>query len=316
MSQQTGDEAVDQITVVERETIDEKAARLEAERAAANAEHLAAARAAARAPRAPGTRAPVDEHTGPRQSPTPGAILNGGAIEKAPQQWHPSPTLDEQHITALADDDESLLAFLEPAKHALSVATESLKAIDNAYQALRNDTSKTQQQKGLLLEPVASKKLDHMNKVFSKALENLSKAVEHVETELSAPFASATSPASTELRSVLRAMKTDERNEVIEQAVKNCDMSIVTACLGAHPMASGVDRLRHNMWSRTWNERANPDLVARLTAAKKAITHLERAAPIALASVEKAMRANFADVSKHRKLAEAADAALRALAGE
>lgn len=312
MSQHTGDDAVDRITVAE--TTDEKAARLDAERAATNAEHLAAARAAAGAER--NYPSPVDTYTGPRQSPTPGAILNGGAIEKAPQQWHPSPTLDEQHITALADDDESLLAFLEPAKHALSVATESLKAIDNAYQALRNDTSKTSQQRAMLLEPVASKKLDHMNKVFSKALENLSKAVEHVETELSAPFASATSPASMELREVLRGMKKDERDEAIEQAVQKCDMTIVTACLGAHPMASGVDRLRHSMWSRTWNERANPDLAARLTAAKKAITHLERAAPIALASVEKAMRANFADVSKHRKLAEAADAALRALAGE
>lgn len=313
MSQLTGDDAVDQITGVESETIDEKAARLDAERAAANAEHLAAARAAAGAER--NYPSAVDTYTGPRQSPTPGAILNGGAIEKN-TPFHPSPTLDERQITALAEDDESLLGCLEPAKHALSVATESLKAIDNAYTQLSKDTSKTPQAKAMLLEPVASKKLDHMNKVFSKAQESLSKSVEVIEGELSKPFASATSPGSMELRGVLRAMRAEERNEAIEQAVKNNDMTIVTAVLGSHPLTSGVDPLRHSMWSRTWTERANPDLVARLTATRKAITHLERAAPIALASVEKAMRANFADVSKHRKLADAADAALRALAGE
>lgn len=259
--------------------------------------------------------AAVDAHTGPRKAPTPGAILNGGAVEKNPVNWHPSPTLDERHITALAEDDESLLGYLEPAKHALSVATESLKAIDNAYQALRTDTSKTPQQKGLLLEPQASKRLDHMNSVFSKAQENLSKAVEQIEGELSAPFASATSPASAELRTVLRSMRADERNEIIEQAVKNNEMALVASILGAHPLTSGVDPLRHSLWTRQWTEKANPALVARLNATKKAIAHLERAAPIALASVEKAMRANFADVSKHRKLAEAADAALAAIAG-
>lgn len=314
MSQPTGDDAVDQITVEsrERETSDEKAARLEAERAQRNAEHLAAARSVANAPR--NYRSPVDEPSGPRQSPPPGAIINGGAIEKNPP-WHPSPSLDEQHITSL-ENYEEFKGYLEPAKHALSVATESLKAIDNAYTQLSKDTSKTPQAKAMLLEPVASKKLDHMNSVFSKAQENLSKAVEQIEGELTKPFDSATSPASTELRSVLRAMKTDERNEVIEQAVQNNDLSIVTAVLGSHPLTSGVDPLRHSMWSRQWNEKANPDLIARLTATKKAITHLERAAPIALASVEKAMRANFSDVAKHRKLAEAADAALAALRGE
>jgi hypothetical protein len=273
---------------------------------------LEAARAAASAPK--NGRAAVDEYTGPRKTPTPGAILNGGPIEKN-TPFHPSPTLDERHITALAEDDESLLGYLEPAKHALSVATESLKAIDNAYQALRNDSSRTPQQKGLLLEPQASKRLDHMNSVFSKAHENLSKSVEMIQGELSKPFASATSPASIELRGVLRAMKTEDRNEAIEQAVKNNDMAVVASVLGAHPLASGADPLRHSMWSRQWNEKANPDLMARLAATKKAITHLERAAPIALASVEKAMRTNFADVSKHRKLAEAAEAALAAIAG-
>lgn len=313
MSQHTGDDAVDQITGggSQRETSDEKAARLEADRAAANAEHLAAARASADAER--NYPSAVDQYTGPRQSPTPGAILNGGAIEKDPP-WHPSPTLDERNITALAEDDESLLGYLEPAKHALSVAVTGLQAIDNAYAQLRKDTSRTPQQKAMLLEPVASKKLDHMNSVFSKAQENLSKAVEQIESELSKPHESAMSPASAELREVLRAMTKEDRNEVIEQAVKTNDMSVVTAVLGAHPLASGADPLRHSLWSRQYNERAYPDLVARLTATRKAIAHLSKAAPIALASVEKAMRANFADVSKHRKLAEAAEAALAAIA--
>lgn len=233
MSQHTGDEAVDQITSDEsrkRETTDEKAARLDAERAAANAEHLAAARAAAGAER--NYPSAVDQHTGPRKAPTPGMILNGGSIEKN-TPFHPSPTLDERNIVAFADDDESLLGYLEPAKHALSVAVTGLQAIDNAYTQLRKDTSKTDQQRAMLLEPVASKKLDHMNSVFIKAQENLSKAAEQIEGELSKPHASATSPASTELRTVLRAMKTDERNEVIEQAVKNNDMTVVTAVLGA-----------------------------------------------------------------------------------
>jgi hypothetical protein len=241
-------------------------------------------------------------------------IQVGAAVTDLP--FHPSPTLDERHISAI-EDYEEFAGYLAPALNALSVATEGLKSIDEAWQALRKDTSKTPEQKALVIAPAAEKKQDAMLRSFSTANENLQKAVAQINAELDAPvFAAATASATNaELRTVLRGMKADARNAIIGKAVADGDAQIVTCVLGVHHLITGVDPLRHQIWTRTWREKSNPNLVRRLKATQRAIEILNRAAPIALGQVETAMRVKFTEVAKLKGLADQSAAALAKLAG-
>jgi hypothetical protein len=210
---------------------------------------------------------------------------------------------------------EEFKGYLEPARSAMESAVAGLLAIDKAWDALRKDQSKTAAQKTMAIEPAASKKFDHIQATFSKAHENLHKAVEMMETELSKPIvAAATGSAQmAELRGVLRTMNPEKRNSAIEAAVQSGDQTVVDAVLGVHPLTSEVDPKLHQLWTRRVHEKRNPDVVRRLAATKKAIEVLTRAAPIALESVEKAMRGKFKDVKKFSAMADASEQALAAV---
>jgi len=242
-----------------------------------------------------------------------GSPLAIGIVKDPP--FHPSPSLNEGLIDGI-EGAEDFAGYLAPAKNALSHASESLKSIDAAWQALRSDQSKSELQKAMVLAPAAIKKQEAILRVFSKASEDLDKAVELIEKELSAPVVAAAtaSPTNAELRTVIRNMPKAEREALIDTAVREGDTTVTNAVLGVHPLITGVDPLRHSMWTRQIREKANPELVRRLAATKKAIEVIERAAPIALKQVEQAMRANFADVAKAQKMADASAEALAALA--
>jgi hypothetical protein len=120
-------------------------------------------------------------------------------------------------------------------------------------------------------------------------------------------------PAASELRGVLRAMPEKERYETISKAMQSDDHAILHAVLGAHPIASGSDPIRHQMWSRQLREARHPDLVRRMNATKKAIEIVQRAAPAAMLQVEKAARFKFADMVKLKEKASASMAALAKL---
>jgi hypothetical protein len=121
-----------------------------------------------------------------------GSPLAVGIVKEPP--FHPSPSLSEGLIDGI-EGAEDFAGYLAPAKHALSHASEALKSIDAASQALRNDQSKTELQKAMTLAPAATKKQEAMLRVFSKASEDLHKAVDMIEKELSAPvIAAATAP--------------------------------------------------------------------------------------------------------------------------
>lgn len=258
--------------------------------------------------------APVDAFTGAPKMPAPGMRVATGPIADGP--FHPSPSIDPKHIEVL-DNYEEFKGYLAPAHNALSTAVEGLKSIDEAWNALRKDTSKTDQQKSLVIAPAAEKKRDQISATLTKAQENLHAACAQIEQELTKPIvAAATAKAeNAELRTVIRGMKPEERTALIDKAVREGDDTVVNAVLGVHPLITGIDPKRHQLWTRTWHEMNRPDLVGRLNATMKAIDVLMRAAPIVLDQAEKAMRMSFRDAAKLKGLSDASSAALAKLTG-
>ena len=315
MAEQMGDNAIDSTGT--GEVADDPVVNpiTEAERQAIRAIDLASLSSSKREPRDPPSVLDAYRKSLPRSAPLPGMSINGGVIEKSPP-FRVSPALDESHIKSL-DGYEEFAGYLKPAVEALSVCSTGLQAIANARTLLHKDSSKTSDAKLSLVAREAEKKREQMHRILVKAQEDLSKAAELMELELNAPVVSAATATATnaELRTVLRQMKPDERNAVIADAVRDGDATVVNAVLGVHHLITGVDPLRHQTWTRLVHEQRNPTLVRRLAATRKALAVVERAAPIALTSVETAMGGTFREVQKIRGLAGEADKALAAIRG-
>lgn len=254
--------------------------------------------------------AAIDNDARRKVVPLGAPLAISGILSDKEAPYHPSPGVDQRLIDGI-EGAEEFAGYLTPAKHALSFASEALKTIDEAWIALRKDTSLTDALRALRLEPGATKKHDAIMRAFSNANENLHGAVKHIEDQLNAPVVSAaTTPAAAELRGVLRSMPEKDRHDAIGKAIKDGDDAIIHAVLGSHPLASGTDPLRHQMWTRQVREARHPELVRRLAATHKAIGILERAAPIALGEVERAARFKFAEVAKLKAKATASQSAL------
>lgn len=270
----------------------------------------------------------------PRLNPVTGEATIGGPVNRNPNRpvippgvpfalnntltdkelpFIMTPSLDERLVDGI-EDSEEFAGYLAPAKHCLSHAAESLKLLDEAYRALSKDTSLTATGKMLRLEPGASKAMESIAKTFDKAIKNLTTEVANIEKQLSAPVVSTSmSAAAQEMRTVLRGMSEKDRNAAIDKAVNEGDDHIIVAVLGSHPLASGVDALRHQDWNRKIREKRQPDLLRRKKATERAIEVLHRAAPTVFEMVEKAARFRYRDIKGLKEKADNSAAALAKL---
>jgi hypothetical protein len=153
------------------ETSDQRAARLDAERAEGQLTDLEAARAFAAAPQE--RRAPVDEFTGPRKFRTPASMQ---VFTNAP--FTPTPSLDPGIIKAI-EGYEEFAGYLAPAENAFSSAHVALAKIAEARAIVAKDTSKTPELKLLTVAASAEKKLEQLTRLFDTARGNLTAVNRH-----------------------------------------------------------------------------------------------------------------------------------------
>jgi hypothetical protein len=269
---------------------------------------LEAARAYAAAPQ--NGPAPVDQYTGPRKSPN-----------LVPQVWSaakytPTPSLDERMITSVENFDENDPALAQ-ARNAFSLATEQLKKLSDARDPLSRDTSKTPEQKLLLMATHAEKAQDRCAKAFDSALKTLTALAKHVEDSLTAPLEQTTHSAlCQEIRQFVRGLPKDERDVFVNAAVKRGDTQVMNAILGAPSYLSGIADERKAMWVREYRSKADPIAVLRLAVYRAAIERVSEKAPLMHDEFQKAMGGRWSDVRRLRGQTEASDKALRALAAE
>jgi hypothetical protein len=298
MSQLTGDDALDQITGGDQINTDDGMSTIDLARASANA------------PKAPGTRAPVDEYTGPRKQPN-----------LAPQVWSaakytPTPSLHESMITSLENFDGNDPALAQ-ARNAFSLATESLKKISDARDPLARDTSKLPEAKLLLMATHAEKAQDRCAKAFDGALKSLTALAKALEDSLSAPLEQTTHSAlCQEIRSYVRGLPKDERDAFVNDAVRRGDKDVMVSVLGAPSYLSGIADERNALWLREYRAKADPIAVMRLSVYRAAIERVNDKAPLMHDEFQRAMGGKWKDVQRLRGQTEASDKALRALAGE
>lgn len=255
--------------------------------------------------------APVNTPFDPKEVPAGVPLANGAVVRDDELPFHPSPSLDERNITGL-DHYEQFKTELQPAVSALSVATEALKAVDKAHLQLLKDGSKTPDQKLLVISGPAEKAHDRIYKHFTTARESLENAAAALEQQLQSPIQQKASNGglNEEIRRHVKELKREERIKFLEAALEEGDSDTVTAILGAPYYLTGITKVEHGYYLRKLHELRSPDAVKRLNATRAALAVLERTAPIALSSVEKAMRGTFKRAAELRNAANGSQKAL------
>jgi len=259
---------------------------------------------------APTHRAAVDE-PGPRGNYAPDPSL--GVFNNA--SFIPTPSLDPGVIKAIDGYAENE-GYLAPALNAFSTAHVTLQQIADARAPLMRDTSKTPEQKLLLMATYAEKAQVRIMQAFDKAHQNLNAAANALDKSLSEPLESVTnSSMCQEIRAYVRGLPNGERSKFISEALQRGDMQILNSVLGAPSYLSGVADVQKANWLRQFHEAKNPASVKRLAAYRKAIELLETRSHLVVTQIEKAQGGKHADVRRLRGQVEESDKALAALGG-
>ncbi|MEJ0006622.1 MAG: hypothetical protein WDM77_09755 [Steroidobacteraceae bacterium] len=203
------------------------------------------------------------------------------------------------------------------ATDAIGAAQTALTQIDEGFAVLQRDTGKTPQQKLSVLAASAERAYDRVFAAIGTSIQNIYKGVDLLEADLSKPFeAKGANSVSAEIRIQLRAMPLNERNEVVIKALADGDDAILSAVLGVHPLASGVDAVRHKIWQRQLAEKRAPQTVQRIAVMQKAADALGRAQQALTQEFEMAMRGRFADGKRIESFNNDSAAALAKIRGE
>jgi hypothetical protein len=230
--------------------------------------------------------------------------------------YTPTPSLNEAVIKAVEGfedfpDDPAMASAVS----AFSAATVSLAKIAAAKEPLSKDTSKTSEQKLLLMAGHADKALDKMTTALDRAHKNLTNLADDLDAQLSKPLEQSTGNAlSVEIRAYVRGLPKDKRDAFVNDAVKRGDMQVMQSVLGAPSFLSEISDERKAMWLRDYHEKADPKAVARLSMYRKTIEILmQRPANLLVNEMEKAMGGTFKDVRRLRGQVTASDNALAGL---
>jgi hypothetical protein len=260
----------------------------------------------------------AETHRAPINDPNPRQVVIPPQLSQ--EIWNnapftPSPSLHPGVVEAIEGYAENV-GYLAPALNAFSTAHVTLKQISDARAPLTRDTSKTPEQKLLLMAAHAEKQHDRVLRTFDKALKDLGSAADTLDKSLSQPLESRTHAAlSQELRGVLRGMPDKERATFVADAVKRGDQFVIETVLGSPAVLSGLHEAQKANWLRQYHEERNPEAVKRLAAYRKALELLETRAHLVTLQIEKAMGGKFADVHRLRGQVEASDKALAAIGG-
>lgn len=279
----------------------------------ASRDQTEAARAAAAAPKViPGMPAPIDEYQ-------PGRVRPFGPVQSAAEgeaRFHPSPALDPRHAELL-EGYEEFSEDLGPLRNCLNTAFTGLSNIATAREKLRADPTVTPSAAVVKLVSEAERKHNHIVETFAKTEARLRTAESALEKALQAPVVqnAGLGTLNGEIRDHMKALDAGKRHKLIEEAFAKGDESTLVAICGAPAFLAGLDDAAHALYLRRLHEMRNPEGTRRLKSLRAGIALLERAVPIALTSVEKALGSSFAKAKQLKGTSDASAAALAAIMG-
>lgn len=276
----------------------------------ANASHIEAVRQFAAAPK--NYPSAIDESISNSPRVIPAGPQPHGAVGEP--KFHPSPSLDPRQAELLSGYEE-FPEDLAPVQRCLANAFNGLIAIDAARSKLRDDPSVTPAAAVVRLVAEAERKHEHIVSTFSKTEERLRNTERTLEKSLQAPVEqqAGLGTINDRIREHVSKLDATKRHKFMEDAFSKGDFKTLSAVCGAPGYLSGLEDAAHALYLRRLHEMQSPDVTRRLKSVRAAITLIERAVPIALSSVEKALGSSFKRAKNLKATSAASTAALNAI---
>lgn len=222
-----------------------------------------------------------------------------------------SPTLHSANITGI-EGYEDAKGYVAHAATAFDAAYQSVAAVIEARQKLSLDESRTPRAKVLMAAQLADKYSEKVRKQFESSWGKLDAAIRHTEQELTKPVEeyAGIGNVATEIRAHLKNMPQGERMKFLSEALERGDERTLKSALGAPGYLSGMTEVEHKHFTRLYHNNQAPEVTARLEVMKGALNKLEKAHPVFMQELEKAVGASARDVERLMAASNEAEAAL------
>lgn len=223
-----------------------------------------------------------------------------------------SPALHPDTVKAIDGYTAETAPFIADAISAFTEAYSVVGKVWDATEAGKKNGAWTEDQRLLAVSKFANTEQIRATRKLDAAHVALTKGVDHIERELSAPIASKASLGiAAEIRQHCKALKGDQRLGFVRSLIESGDELSASAVLGGPAFLSGIDADMQATFTRMYHAKANPALEARLTVMRSALDKIGRDGPLIFAQIAKAVGAPAARVQGIDAANERALAALK-----
>ena len=227
----------------------------------------------------------------------------------APLDTRISPALDPETFRAIEGYDDETAPFVG----CVNDAHVTVGKLWDARRLADSNGAWTEEQKIL---NVGRKADEHKLRILQKidlAERDLRSNIAHTEEQLSQPLTEKAGLGSLngEVRAHAKALKRDEREKLMAEALERDDEATLSAILGAQPFLSGFTQIDHDHYLRLYHTKKRPDLVRRLDVMNRFLDMLHRSGPPVHIAFEKAVGAKSSRVNAIKDADARATAALK-----
>jgi hypothetical protein len=212
-----------------------------------------------------------------------------------------SVSLHPANVEAISSD-ESITPYLKPVLSAFAATYATLSDLHAARVKGEANSAWTKAHVTLEVAKVAAASQDKLLARFQALGNTLDTQIAHLNKSLDAPLKQAAerNVISAEIRSHFKGLPDGERIKALRDAHNRNDSEVLGAVLGAPPMLSGLTPEMHALSTRSWNQKAQPEINARLEALTKARALVNERAPLLLTEFEKTTGSKWATINKLR----------------
>jgi|GEM_PF-502838 len=219
--------------------------------------------------------------------------------------------LHMQNVKAIDGFDEEADKYLAPVVTIFDAAYQTIGDIHKARKQAERNPGWTDAQRILQLAKLGEAQQDKLTKKWDSVYQNLTKQIEALESQFSAPMkAAAERPGiANEIRQHMKSLSNEGRLSLLNDAQKRGDVETLQAVLGAPAYLSGMTEEMRAIRTRMYHEAKAPDAAKRLRISQKAAEMMETRSHYIGTEITKAIGADWAKVKRLREAQDAAEQA-------
>lgn len=194
-----------------------------------------------------------------------------------------SPSLHPDVLTNIDGYDDEVAPLLAQTAEAFRTAYSGLQSVHDAREAAFSDPTLTESAALLKVDDYAGPVLDRITRAFDAETARLTKAINHLQAELSQPIVSGAGTIEADsIRRHVAALPESKRTAFVQSRIEKGDTITVAAVLGSRPYLSGLEDDTAAVLTRMHNEKQKPVESKRLKVMQGALKVVESNSPVAL----------------------------------